>query len=360
MMFGLLRVLGCQTLPKVSVEAVVLEGLPPTNAVSLPETSGVSPRHAGLLSRVSGLFRTQKTPDTHKTPAAEGAGDGTRRQINVLSVRVRMLARWVETAAEMVREESGERVRELLARYMREELAVAAVRYMPIELSADPVTASRPSLDMPESLERVEITLNPGAEWGDAERALAATAVTTTDGMLAALGRLREAKMQSLTDPLTGLYNRRSLERMLEREVLLALRHHTPLSVVAIDIDHFKRANDTMGHAAGDEMLRFVAQALTHTLRRSDLAFRPGGDEFVVLLPQTNISNALAAMEKVRRTLAGAGPNTTPSTSPTISVGIAELWRGATSGDLLRAADDALYRAKNESRNCIRTHRAAA
>jgi diguanylate cyclase (GGDEF)-like protein len=105
-----------------------------------------------------------------------------------------------------------------------------------------------------------------------------------------------------------------------------------------------------------------VSKTLTETLRRTDLAFRNGGDEFVVLLPQTPLNSALAAMEKVRRSLSLGSPtgHAAPLPSPTLSIGVAELWRGCAAPELLRAADSALYRAKRESRNCVRAHAVAA
>src|SRR6516225_280179 len=104
-----------------------------------------------------------------------------------------------------------------------------------------------------------------------------------------------------MTDPLTGLYNRRSLDSLLQREVALAERHHTALSLVMIDMDKFKQVNDTHGHAAGDHMLKAFADCVRITLRKTDLAFRYGGDEFVIALPQTPLAQAQQVVQKLRQ-----------------------------------------------------------
>src|SRR4051812_5945619 len=103
---------------------------------------------------------------------------------------------------------------------------------------------------------------------------------------------LAEAEKQSMTDALTGLFNRRSMENLLQREVALSERHTHPLSVVMIDLDKFKQVNDAYGHAAGDHLLKSFADCVRITLRKTDLAFRYGGDEFVIALPQTPIEQA--------------------------------------------------------------------
>jgi diguanylate cyclase (GGDEF)-like protein len=141
------------------------------------------------------------------------------------------------------------------------------------------------------------------------------------------------------------------LDRLLEREVLLAVRHGAPLSVVVLDIDHFKQVNDTLGHAIGDEVLRQVAATVRKTLRRSDLAFRFGGDEFVLVLRQTGLDKALAAMEKLRLAMQGVRAGEMPLT---LSIGVTEVKAGSTALSILEEADSALYRAKREDRDCVR------
>lgn len=279
----------------------------------------------------------------------------------VAARRLRLLSRWVETSARLVRlpverhvTEPVGTARELLAAFLREEMGAEAVRFVPAKLT-DPASP-RISLPLTGTDEVMEVTEGPA--WGTAELRLARKAAAMTGSVIASLDALAAAQAQSVTDPLTGLYNRRSLDRLLEREVLLARRHKVPLSVVLIDVDHFKQVNDQHGHAAGDRILKDLAGTLSDCLRRTDLAFRIGGDEFVVLLPQTPVSSAVAAMEKVRRAWAAV-----PAKHPhrvTLSMGIVEHRPGLTPAGLLSAADEALYEAKRADRNCLRVHRAAA
>lgn len=287
----------------------------------------------------------------------------TARSHPILTARVRMLSRWIETAGEMTRAGTKEQVRALLVKFLCEEMGAASVRFVPKGISGSLLGSM--TLDLGRDGRRdgdcAEIHMKEGMEWGRAEWALARRAADFADAVMAMLTRLDDIERQSLTDPLTQLYNRRSLDRLMEREVLLSSRHQTPLSVVVMDIDHFKQVNDTLGHAAGDQLLRHVAWALTQTLRRSDLAFRVGGDEFVLLLPQTSLKNAIAVVDKVRRRVAEAAGASEPAVqAATLSIGVAQLWSGATAMQVLRAADEAMYQAKRESRDCVRAYRQAA
>jgi diguanylate cyclase (GGDEF)-like protein len=169
-----------------------------------------------------------------------------------------------------------------------------------------------------------------------------------------------------MTDALTGLYNRRSMDHLLQREVALADRHDLPLSVVMIDMDYFKEVNDTHGHAAGDHLLRSFADCVRMTLRKTDLAFRYGGDEFVIALPQTPISQAQQVVQKIRQAFSAADFSDAIAHlehQPTLSIGVAERSTGDNLRDLpgiLAAADAALYEAKGASRNCVQIFRPQA
>ncbi|GAB3061245.1 sensor domain-containing diguanylate cyclase [Stenotrophomonas tumulicola] len=170
--------------------------------------------------------------------------------------------------------------------------------------------------------------------------------------------RARRLAEQAHRDALTGVLNRRQLDTVLEQEFLRATRHGRPLSVVFIDLDDFKKINDAHGHLTGDEVLRAFASMLQEQLRASDTVARYGGEEFVALLPNTSET---AALEVIRRILANvvSTPMVMLQEGPlfvTFSAGVATQGgneRFADVQDLLRAADDVLYRSKNLGRNRV-------
>lgn len=159
------------------------------------------------------------------------------------------------------------------------------------------------------------------------------------------------------TDPVTGLYNRRYFDETLARELTRGLRARRPLSLLMADVDHFKAYNDRYGHAAGDQALRDVARILGHATRRGDTACRFGGEEFAVILPETDEVGALTFARRVaeaveRHRFPGSGPE--PDVRLTISIGTATAPGDAREpADLVRAADLALYRAKALGRNRV-------
>ena len=169
--------------------------------------------------------------------------------------------------------------------------------------------------------------------------------------------RLREAlRSQSIRDPLTGLYNRRYLEEMLERETRRAVRSEQGLGVLMLDLDQFKKFNDTYGHDAGDTVLRETAAFLLKSVRAEDIVCRFGGEEFLVILPQANLKVSQARAERIRSklrelTVLHQGQ---PLGRITVSVGVAELpSHGTTPKELIEGADAALYRAKKEGRDRV-------
>ena len=164
-----------------------------------------------------------------------------------------------------------------------------------------------------------------------------------------------ELNLQAMRDPLTGLYNRRQLEEGLHREILRARRTGTPVGVMAIDVDHFKQVNDTHGHEAGDCALRGVSEELTSCVREEDIAFRTGGEEFVIVLPGVGKAALRSRAEAVRRMVEHAQISTGKGTLKlTISIGLANFPSyGNTGPAILRAADAALYKAKAAGRNRI-------
>jgi diguanylate cyclase (GGDEF)-like protein len=165
----------------------------------------------------------------------------------------------------------------------------------------------------------------------------------------------------SLRDSLTGLYNRRGLNERLVEELARARRYGAPLTLMMVDIDHFKRVNDTFGHAIGDVAIGHVARILARDLRVSDIVARFGGEELVLLLPHTGLEGALHLAERLRyqveqspfRTIDGEA-------SVTVSIGVAQFQNQMREPhDLLQAADRALYRCKRAGRNCVEAEPAA-
>jgi diguanylate cyclase (GGDEF)-like protein len=240
----------------------------------------------------------------------------------------------------------------------------------PIRCSIDSIlslSTDHPAFCIPFNLRKsqclVHMVLPIGTEWTEERRQLAQTYINTAHSTLMSLHLLAEAETQSLTDVLTGLYNRRSLESLMQREVALAERHGHALTVVMIDMDKFKEVNDTYGHAAGDFMLRAFADCVRMTLRKTDLAFRYGGDEFCIALPQTPIEQAQQVVQKLRQAYMSVDFSDAIAKldhQPTLSIGVAERTKPTvlTLPSLLAAADAALYEAKNCSRNCIKLFKA--
>lgn len=182
--------------------------------------------------------------------------------------------------------------------------------------------------------------------------------------MLERNAALEELQRISITDGLTKIYNRRYLDRTLASELQRAKREQLPLSLILMDVDHFKQFNDLYGHHAGDHCLAEVAGAMQSSLRRtSDTAARYGGEEFAAILPNTDSSGAFARAEGIRKAVMELNiKHEAPSTTGhvTVSLGVATVVPGmeAKAASLVQSADQSLYRAKEEGRN--RTAVAAA
>jgi diguanylate cyclase len=151
------------------------------------------------------------------------------------------------------------------------------------------------------------------------------------------------------TDPLTGVSNRRALDESLESMFAMFDRYDTEFSVVIVDIDHFKRINDELGHLSGDRMLQHVAQLMDGIARETDVVARYGGEEFVMLLPKTPLDGACIFADRVRACVEA-------ETKLTISVGVATSLDGDSAHSVLSRADKALYGAKAAGRNCCWQH----
>lgn len=167
-----------------------------------------------------------------------------------------------------------------------------------------------------------------------------------------------EFKQLSVTDPLTGLLNRRYLEERLTEEIKRSNRHGFPMSFMMIDVDEFKSYNDAFGHTEGDKALQIVGACLKETLRGADVAARYGGEEFSILLPQTSLAEAAVIGERVRERVEN---EFFPHRQVTVSVGIAGCSLSLNSSEnLIAAADKALYEAKRKGRNNVQIYKESA
>ncbi|RRR99226.1 diguanylate cyclase [Glycomyces terrestris] len=170
----------------------------------------------------------------------------------------------------------------------------------------------------------------------------------------------RQAQRLSLTDPLTGLWNYRFMQTSLRREAERSRRYQRPSALLAIDLDRFKAVNDTYGHPVGDQVLIELARRVTGQIREVDLAFRHGGEEFMVLLPETDAAGAAAVAERLGRSVAARPFKVNDASGGrelrvTVSIGVAVLGEHAdTANEILAAADEALYAAKAAGRDTWR------
>jgi len=191
------------------------------------------------------------------------------------------------------------------------------------------------------------VAYEDGTAQGLAELAFTAPVFAAIGAVV--LGGRRLLTGQALTDPLTGLANHRAFQERLHAEVARARRHGRPLTLALIDLDHFKQINDLAGHATGDRVLGELGVRLRAALRDEDLLARIGGDEFALLLPETDEPDAHAVLERVRRML--EREPLVDGIRVTISAGICGLERAADTATILRLADGALYWSKEQGRN---------
>lgn len=169
--------------------------------------------------------------------------------------------------------------------------------------------------------------------------------------------RMRVAKVlaeTAMTDPLTGLPNRRTMTDHMQHEIVRNRRGKTPLSILMLDLDHFKKVNDRHGHDAGDEVLIETGRRVKELIRGQDLLARWGGEEFIVLLPETPLAGGKIVAEKIRKRIAGE-PFAVPGAAVdvTISIGVAELGENQQAEEMIKSADVALYEAKRNGRNRV-------
>lgn len=165
----------------------------------------------------------------------------------------------------------------------------------------------------------------------------------------------RELEQLTVTDELTGLYNARHFTRTLEREIERSERYGRKLSILFIDLDNFKRFNDSYGHVEGNRVLQACARIITNALRESDSSYRFGGEEFTVILPETDSNEAFAVAERIRESFAAykIEPEGHPPLHMTLSGGLAELTESDTLTSLVERADSAMYEAKMRGKDRI-------
>ncbi|MBU2551729.1 MAG: GGDEF domain-containing protein [Proteobacteria bacterium] len=165
--------------------------------------------------------------------------------------------------------------------------------------------------------------------------------------------RSRRFQELSVTDGLTGLYNKRYIMSKLDSEVRHARGLDRALALLILDVDNFKHYNDTHGHPEGDEVLKRLAEVIRICVRETDSPCRYGGEEFLVILPETEAREAWTVAERIRCEMAGQTfrPGERAEVSVTLSIGLARLEPDEEAADLIRRADEALYRAKRDGKN---------
>jgi diguanylate cyclase (GGDEF)-like protein/PAS domain S-box-containing protein len=186
------------------------------------------------------------------------------------------------------------------------------------------------------------------------ELSLFSTMVSGISSLYIAYRSYQQVQQLSITDSLTGLYNRRKFFEEIEKEVERVSRYGSPLSVLMLDLDHFKPINDRFGHQLGDEVLRALARVLTASTRKTDLVARYGGEEFIIMLTETPLKGALGVAQRIKSeveqaTVMGSGAEL----KFTVSLGLAPFVKGDTVDALISRADGALYEAKKNGRNRV-------
>jgi diguanylate cyclase len=177
--------------------------------------------------------------------------------------------------------------------------------------------------------------------------------------------RLQMSERETLMDPLTELHNRRALNEKLKDLFSNYIDHGMPFSIIMLDIDHFKKFNDTYGHKVGDDVLKLIAKTLCETIKGSDFPARFGGEEFTVLLPDTSLDNACIVADHIRKNVCGrtltlvrAGSGSCEELGNiTVSLGVAEIRQHDTVDDVMERSDKALYLAKNSGRNMYKSEK---
>ncbi len=169
------------------------------------------------------------------------------------------------------------------------------------------------------------------------------------------IGMMKELEKLAITDGLTGLYNSRHFYKQIKMEVERSCRYITPLSLIMLDIDYFKKYNDTYLHVQGDKVLMRIGKLIRESLRAMDSAYRYGGEEFAIILPETKGDEARAAADRVRKTIASEifTPEPGKAVSITISAGVTQYSHGETLKQFVQRADEALFASKGKGRDTV-------
>lgn len=174
------------------------------------------------------------------------------------------------------------------------------------------------------------------------------------------IGRISILEHESITDPLIGIYNRRYFDRRLNEEIAISKRHDLPLSMLMLDIDHFKRINDNYGHQVGDLVLKQLGQEILKIVRETDIVARYGGEELAIILPHTPVNSAVDLAQRLRNAVAqfviepADESKDLENFTVTVSIGVSGLDERVSEGyTLIESADEALYKAKQMGRNQV-------
>ena len=210
-----------------------------------------------------------------------------------------------------------------------------------------------------QAIDRLSNTLPPQIMQGNVDRALGVV-IADDDGIQRLTGERDGCRVgalqrrlidQAIMDPLTGAFNRRHMEGSLGDAIERQRRSSAPASLLLIDVDHFKRINDQLGHAKGDGVLKGIVSVVGKRSRKLDLLFRIGGEEFMLLLPDTQEAAAAILAEQLRASIAKSP--LLDGRRVTVSVGVGELQPGESMDSWIKHTDDALYAAKNAGRNRV-------
>ena len=297
---------------------------------------------AGLIVVLSALFGAAGWLLVGRPLAAQRRRDARRHE---LRQRQAVFARALQMS------DSEQHARSLVTRHLERSVDGAKVALLAPGETPRETALCAPLLASGEVVATVQVVRD--GDLDGEEREIVTDTVNQAAPILANLRNLAVAQERAATDALTGLPNRRSLDETLARMLGQAVRNGTSLSAIVLDLDAFKQINDRFGHDVGDQVLAVTAAALARTLRTSDFVARAGGEEFVVLLPDTGLDGALVVAENLRAALQAMA---VPGLDGTVtgSFGVAVHPEDATDGDgLLRSADAALYLAKRNGRNRV-------